>query len=83
MTFGEREEMVFLGRSMSEHRNYSEAVARKIDEEVRKFIARAHERALDIMSTHREVLDELARQLMQKETLNEKEVEALLAGVAG
>jgi cell division protease FtsH len=81
LTFGEREEMVFLGRSMSEHRNYSEAVARKIDEEVRKFIARAHERALEIMRTHREVLDELARQLMQKETLNEAEVEALLAGV--
>jgi len=79
LTFGEREELVFLGRSLSEHRNYSESVARKIDEEVRNFIARAHERALDIMRTHRAALDELARQLIQKETLNEAEVEALLA----
>jgi len=82
LTFGEREELVFLGRSLSEHRNYSESVARKIDEEVRKFIARAHESALAIMRAHRVVLDELARQLMQKETLNEAEVEALLAEVA-
>jgi cell division protease FtsH len=82
LTFGEREELVFLGRSLSEHRNYSEAVARKIDDEVRKFIAQAHERALDVMRTHRAVLDELARQLMQKETLNESEVDAILAGAA-
>jgi len=79
LTFGEREELVFLGRSLSEHRNYSESVARKIDDEVRNFISRAHERALDIMRTHRAALDELARQLIQKETLNESEVEALLA----
>jgi cell division protease FtsH len=83
LTFGEREELVFLGRSLSEHRNYSEAVARKIDDEVRKFITRAHERALEIMRTHRAVLDDLARQLMLKETLSEPEVEALLAGAAG
>ncbi len=82
LTFGEREEMVFLGRTLSEHRNYSESVARKIDEEVRKFIAQAHERALDIMRTHRAALDELARQLMQKETLSEPEVEALMAAAA-
>ena len=58
LTFGEREELVFLGRSLSEHRNYSESVARQIDDEVRKFIERAHQRALEIMSTHRAVLDE-------------------------
>jgi len=57
-------------------------VARKIDDEVRKFITHAHERAQDIMRTHRAVLDELARQLMQKETLTEPEVNALLAAAA-
>jgi cell division protease FtsH len=79
MTFGEREELVFLGRSMSEHRNYSESVARKIDAEVRKIINAAYVRALEVMRAHRATLDRLARELIQKETLGEEEVEALLA----
>ncbi len=80
MTFGEREEMVFLGRSIAEHRNYSESVARKIDAEVRQIIHRAHERALEVMNRHRDLLDKLAQQLILKETLGEAEVDALLAG---
>jgi cell division protease FtsH len=82
MTFGEREELVFLGRNIAEHRNYSEAVARRIDAEVRGIIRKAHSRAREIMTHHREALDELAQQLIQKETLTEAEVEALLAGMA-
>lgn len=79
MTFGEREEMVFLGRSISEHRNYSESVARKIDAEVRSIITNAHDRALEIMTLHRVLLDKMAQHLMEKETLTEAEVDALLA----
>jgi cell division protease FtsH len=82
MTYGEREELVFLGRSISEHRNYSEAVARQIDEQVRSIINRAYERALQVMATYREVLDRVAQELIQRETLDEGEVEALLAAVA-
>ncbi|MGC9335441.1 MAG: ATP-dependent zinc metalloprotease FtsH [Anaerolineae bacterium] len=82
MVYGDREEMVFLGRSMSEHRNYSESVARRIDAEVRVIIQEAYQRALAIMGTHRETLDTLARQLIEKETLNEADVEALL-GIPG
>jgi cell division protease FtsH len=79
MTFGEREELVFLGRNIAEHRNYSEAVARRIDEQVRKIINGAYDRALDIMTTYRGILDKLAQELIQKETLDEAEVDALLA----
>jgi len=79
MTFGERDELVFLGRSLSEHRNYSEAVARRIDVEVRRIIGNAHLRALEVMKTHRELLDSLAQLLIQKETLDEAEVHALLS----
>jgi cell division protease FtsH len=82
MTYGEREEMVFLGRSIAEHRNYSEAIARKIDTEVREVISRAYSRALEVMTTHRDLLDDLAQQLIQRETLGEEDVEALLAGAA-
>jgi cell division protease FtsH len=81
MTFGEREELVFLGRSMSEHRNYSESVARRIDTEVREIIHRAHKRALDVMETHRDMLDRLAQELIRTETLSESEFDALLAPV--
>jgi cell division protease FtsH len=79
MTYGEREEMVFLGRSIAEHRNYSESIARKIDGEVRQVIGQAYSRALQVMTTNRDLLDKLARQLIQKETLAEDEVDALLA----
>ena len=79
MTFGEREELIFLGRSIAEHRNYSEAVARKIDAQVRQIVTQAYERAAEIMQLHRQTLDQLAQQLIQKETLDEAEVEALLA----
>jgi cell division protease FtsH len=79
MTFGEREELVFLGRSIAEHRNYSESVARKIDSEVRGIIAKAYDRALEVMTVYRDSLDALAQQLVQNETLDEGDVEALMA----
>jgi cell division protease FtsH len=81
MTFGEREELVFLGRSISEHRNYSEVVARKIDSEVRLIIGKAYDQAVKIMTDYREILDSMAEGLIHKETLDEAEVNALL-GVA-
>jgi len=80
MTFGERDELVFLGRSIAEHRNYSESVARTIDAEIRRIIEEAHKRAQEIMLQHRNLLDSLAQQLIQKETLSEAEVEALMTG---
>jgi cell division protease FtsH len=82
MTFGEREELVFLGRSIAEHRNYSEAVARQIDEQVRRIINQAYDGALEIMTSYRDALDRLAQELIQKETLDEGEVEALLAAMS-
>jgi cell division protease FtsH len=83
MTYGEREEMVFLGRSIAEHRNYSESVARRIDTEVRQVIGKAYSRALEVMAVHRDVLDKLARQLELQEALTEEEVDALFAAATG
>jgi cell division protease FtsH len=82
MTFGEREELVFLGRNIAEHRNYSESVARQIDEQVRRIITKAYDRALEVMATYRNVLDKVAEELILKETLGEAEVEALLAATS-
>ena len=81
LTFGRKEEMIFLGREISEQRNYSDEVAAKIDAEVREIIDRAYERAREALATHREVLDKLAALLIEKETIEHDEFEALFEGV--
>ena len=81
LTFGKKEEMVFLGREISEQRNYSDEVAAKIDAEVREIIDRAYERAKEALTTHREVLDRLAALLIEKETIEAEEFESLFEGV--
>jgi cell division protease FtsH len=78
-TFGEHEELIFLGREISEQRNYGEEVARAIDHEVRRFIDEAYGRAMNILTTYREKLTELANKLIEKETLDRKEFEAFFA----
>jgi cell division protease FtsH len=81
LAFGKKEEMVFLGREISEQRNYSDEVAAKIDSEVRQIIDRAFERARDALTKHRDVLDRLAALLIEKETIEHEEFEALFEGV--
>ncbi|MFQ5878565.1 MAG: ATP-dependent zinc metalloprotease FtsH [Dehalococcoidia bacterium] len=75
-TFGRREEMVFLGKEIAEQRDYSEKVAEEIDEEVRAIIDEAYEKARTILAENRAKLEQVARCLMEQETL---EGEALLA----
>jgi ATP-dependent Zn protease len=68
-TFGRREEMIFLGREITEQRDYSEQVAQEIDEEVHSFIQRAYERSRDILITKRAKLVQIARYLITNETI--------------
>ena len=79
LTFGEKDEMVFLGREIGEQRNYSEAVAQEIDNEVRNIVTEAYERARQIITLHRDKLEALARKLIEVETLDAQEVRTLLA----
>jgi cell division protease FtsH len=81
LAFGKKEEMVFLGREISEQRNYSDEVAAKIDAEVRDIVDRAYTRATEALTTHRDVLDRLAELLVEKETIESEEFEALFEGV--
>ena len=81
LAFGKKEEMVFLGREISEQRNYSDEVAAKIDAEVRQIIDRAYARAKDALLTHRDVLDRLAALLIEKETIEHDEFESLFEGI--
>ncbi len=80
MTFGEKQELVFLGKEIGEQREYSEKVAQEIDEEVRRIIREAYERAKEILTKNREKLDRLAQALMEKETLEGDELKAYLEG---
>ncbi|MFQ6059136.1 MAG: ATP-dependent zinc metalloprotease FtsH, partial [Anaerolineae bacterium] len=69
LTFGKKDELVFLGREIGEQRDYSEAVAQEIDAEVRRIINRAYERAKEVLTTHRDKLVKIAQKLIEQETI--------------
>jgi cell division protease FtsH len=77
MTYGQKEELIFLGREISEQRDYSEAVAEKIDQEVRSIVNTAYERAKEILITYRDKLDAVANRLLEVETISRDEFEEL------
>jgi cell division protease FtsH len=79
LTFGDREELVFLGREIAEQRNYSEEVAEEIDGEVRRIIEEAYTQAKGILVTYRQKLDAIAQRLIEIETIDRPEFEALAA----
>ena len=79
LSFGKRDELVFLGREIGEQRNYSDETAKGIDEEVRAIIDRAYERAAEVLETHRDRLEALARKLIAEETVDTESFEALFS----
>jgi cell division protease FtsH len=80
MAYGERDDMVFLGRELTTHKNYSEHTAELIDDEVKKIINSNYGRAQKIIETHRDVLVKMAEALLEKEVLSSDEIERLLDG---
>ncbi|OQB15024.1 MAG: ATP-dependent zinc metalloprotease FtsH 3 [Candidatus Omnitrophica bacterium ADurb.Bin205] len=78
ITLGRREGLVFLGRDISEERNYSEETARLIDEEVRKIIDEAYLRAKSLLEQNVEKLKTLSSALLEKEVLDGEVVKSLL-----
>ncbi len=79
ITFGQKQELVFLGRELSEQRNYSEAVARQIDLEVRRLVSEAYGRTRDLLQANLDRLHAVARRLLEVETLDRQDFEALMA----
>jgi cell division protease FtsH len=73
MIFGQKEEMIFLGREIAEQRDYSEAVAEIIDEEVKKIVDEAYRRALDILNEKRDKVEVIAQRLLEVETIDYEE----------
>ena len=78
ITFGKTDEMVFLGREITMEKNYSEDVAKQIDEEVKSFIKKAYETAEKIINSRRKILDAIAKNLIEKETIEREEFDNLI-----
>ncbi|MBC7315301.1 MAG: ATP-dependent zinc metalloprotease FtsH, partial [Chloroflexi bacterium] len=77
-TFGQKEELIFLGREIAEQRDYGEEIAVLIDREIKALTDRAYSRAKEILTTYRRCLDAIANALIEKETLESNELEALV-----
>ncbi|MFN7965908.1 MAG: ATP-dependent zinc metalloprotease FtsH [Acidobacteriota bacterium] len=80
LTFGKKEEQIFLGREISQHRDYSEATAIEIDNEVRRIVTEAHERAYHLLDTHRDAMARVAEALLEREVLDAEETKILVDG---
>jgi cell division protease FtsH len=80
LAIGRRSSSPFLGRDYNEDRNYSEEIAKQIDEEVRQIVDRCHQHARELLSEHRDKLDAIVRALLERETLDRSEFLAVMAG---
>ncbi len=80
MSFGKREEQIFLGREIAQHRDYSEGTAIRIDEQVKKLVSNGYDRARRVIEEHSEAMHRIALALLEREVLDGSEVRQLIAG---
>jgi cell division protease FtsH len=80
LTYGKKEEQIFLGREINQHRDYSEATAIKIDDEVRRLVGEGYERAKGLIGEHRAILERIAKALLEREVLDANEIRMLIEG---
>jgi cell division protease FtsH len=80
LNFGQKEEQIFLGREIAQHRDYSEETARLIDNEVRVIVTQNYEKAKDILQKNLTVLHQLANSLLEKEVLDSRQIDSIIRG---
>jgi cell division protease FtsH len=80
ITFGKKEEQIFLGREISQHRDFSEDTALKIDAEVRRFVDEGYQSAVNILSSNRDKLEKIAMALLEREVLDATEIQMIIEG---
>jgi cell division protease FtsH len=80
LAFGKKDEAIFLGREIAQHRDYSEDTAIQIDKEVRRIVNAAYEKARGILSDNRDVLERIAQALLEREVIDAAEVKLLMEG---
>jgi cell division protease FtsH len=78
LTFGQKEEQIFLGREIAQHRDYSENTAQEIDKEVRSIVSDCYERATKILNENVELLHKLAKTLLEKEALDSHQIQLII-----
>jgi cell division protease FtsH len=81
LTYGKREEQIFLGREIAQHRDYSEDTAIRIDQEIRRFVNEGYEKAKKILEENRETLCRIAETLLEKEVLDANEVYMIINNI--
>jgi len=80
LTFGKKEEAIFLGREIAQHRDYSEDTAIRIDKEVNAIVTAGYQRARNILETYRDALERVAQALLDREVLDAAELKLLIEG---
>ena len=80
LTFGKKEEMIFLGKEIAQHQDYSEQTAQEIDQEVRRFVIEAYERAKELVKSRIGALHALAAALLEREVLEGREIDVIVTG---
>jgi cell division protease FtsH len=80
LTFGQKEEQIFLGREFAQHRDYSEETARLIDNEIRMIVNQSYEKAKDLLQKNLTTLEKLANALLEKEVLDANQIESIIKG---
>ncbi len=80
LTFGKKEEQIFLGREIAQHRDYSEDTAIKIDQEVRRLVDSGYNTAKNLLSENKEVLTKIANALLDREVLDANEIRMIMEG---
>ncbi|MFP3910886.1 MAG: ATP-dependent zinc metalloprotease FtsH [Desulfobacteraceae bacterium] len=83
LSFGKKDEQIFLGRELSQHRDYAELTAQKIDEEVKNIITGSYEKARHILEDNLDILHKMAGALLEKETLNTQDIDRIIAENGG
>ena len=80
LSYGSKEEQVFLGRDFSNQKNFSDQTAKLIDQEVKTLVMGGHRRATELLQKNRDILENLAQALLERETLNAEEVKNIIDG---
>jgi cell division protease FtsH len=80
LTFGKKEEQIFLGREIAQHQDYSEDTAERIDQEVKRFVTENYERARKMLLAHQTSLEKIAAELLVREVLDGEQVRRIVAG---
>lgn len=78
LSYGKKEEQIFLGREFATHKDYSEDTAKKIDEEVMSIVKRNYDKALSLLNEHIDILHRMSKELLEKEVLNSTEIDEII-----